>query len=302
MSESELLIRPSTTADAGIVVGLIHRAFSTRPVLDPPATAMTETLESVRAGLEAHGGLLAVQDGEPVGSVMFCPEDDLLRVRRVGVLEEVRRHGVAHHLAQAAEDVARDRGFRGLVLEARAELPSTVGFWLHQGYVEVAREGPHLMMVRMLPRTWTLPTPEATQAWGTRLGKLLAAGDVMIMTGELGAGKTTLAQGIAHGLDVRGPITSPTFVISRVHPSLVGGPALVHVDAYRLGGAAELDDLDLDADLDDAVTIIEWGQGLAESLAEGRLQVTLTAADDESRTITVAGTGLRGTELLRALD
>ena len=74
----------------------------------------------------------------------------------------------------------------------------------------------------------------------------------MVLTGDLGAGKTTLTQGIAEGLGVRGPVTSPTFVIARVHPSLVGGPALVHVDAYRLGGLAELDDLDLDASLEDS--------------------------------------------------
>ena len=64
------------------------------------------------------------------------------------------------------------------------------------------------------------------------------------------------------GLGVRGEVTSPTFVIARVHPSLTDGPALVHVDAYRLGGLAELDDLDLDTSLDDAVTVVEWGEGL----------------------------------------
>ena len=97
---------------------------------------------------------------------------------------------------------------------------------------------------------------------------------MLVLTGDLGAGKTTLTQGIAEGLGVRGPITSPTFVIARVHPSLVGGPALVHVDAYRLGSALELDDLDLDADLDASVTIVEWGAGLAEQLSESRLELT----------------------------
>ena len=92
---------------------------------------------------------------------------------------------------------------------------------------------------------------------------------MLVLSGELGAGKTTFTQGLGAGLKVRGDITSPTFVISRVHPSLAGGPALVHVDAYRLGGIAELDDLDLDASLDDAVTVVEWGQGLAEALAAG---------------------------------
>ena len=109
----------------------------------------------------------------------------------------------------------------------------------------------------------------------------------MLLIGDLGAGKTTFAQGLGDGLGVRGPVTSPTFVIARVHPSEVGGPALVHVDAYRLGGLAELDDLDLDASLDEAVTVVEWGEGIAEGLAESRLEVRITApataTDDESR-------------------
>ena len=90
----------------------------------------------------------------------------------------------------------------------------------------------------------------------------------MVLTGELGAGKTTFTQGLGEGLGVRGGVTSPTFVIARVHPSLVDGPDLVHVDAYRLGGIDELDDLDLDTSLDTAVTVVEWGAGLAEGLAE----------------------------------
>jgi len=124
-----------------------------------------------------------------------------------------------------------------------------------------------------------LPTAEDTRAWGTRLGRLLTAGDLVVLTGGLGAGKTTLTQGIAEGVGVRGPITSPTFVIARVHPSLVGGPALVHVDAYRLGGFAELDDLDLDTSLEESVTVVEWGHGLAEDLADDRLEVTLSGED-----------------------
>ena len=117
--------------------------------------------------------------------------------------------------------------------------------------------------------------------------RLLAAGDLVVLTGGLGAGKTTLTQGLGEGLGVRGPITSPTFVIARVHPSLVGGPDLVHVDAYRLGGVAELDDLDLDASLDEAVTVVEWGHGLAEGLAEDHLEVTLRG--DAARTVALVG-------------
>jgi tRNA threonylcarbamoyladenosine biosynthesis protein TsaE len=108
---------------------------------------------------------------------------------------------------------------------------------------------------------------------GGRLAALLRPGDLLLLTGGLGAGKTTLAQGIGRGLGVRGPVTSPTFVIARVHPSEVGGPPLVHVDAYRLGSIAEVDDLDLDATLEEAVTVVEWGEGLVEGLAADRLEV-----------------------------
>ena len=142
-------------------------------------------------------------------------------------------------------------------------------------------------------------TIEETQAFGRSLGALLRAGDLIVLTGDLGAGKTTLTQGIAEGLGVRGPITSPTFVIARVHPSLVGGPALVHVDAYRLGSALELDDLDLDADLDDSVTIVEWGAGLAEQLSDQRLEISLTGED--VRTARLVGVGSRWDEVLTAV-
>jgi tRNA threonylcarbamoyladenosine biosynthesis protein TsaE len=142
-------------------------------------------------------------------------------------------------------------------------------------------------------------TTDDTQDFGRRLGSLLRGGDVLVLTGDLGAGKTTLTQGIAEGLGVRGPITSPTFVIARVHPSLVGGPALVHVDAYRLGSAIELDDLDLDADLDASVTVVEWGAGLAEQLSASRLELNLTG--DDVRTAHLVGVGDRWDDVLDAL-
>ena len=139
-----------------------------------------------------------------------------------------------------------------------------------------------------------LTTADDTRAFGERVAAGLRAGDLVILTGGLGAGKTTLTQGLAAGLGVRGPITSPTFVIARVHPSLVGGPALVHVDAYRLGGLAELDDLDLDTSLEESVTVVEWGHGVAEELSDDRLEIILDADPaTESRSVVVTGHGER---------
>ncbi len=140
----------------------------------------------------------------------------------------------------------------------------------------------------------------ATRAFGRRLGPLLRGGDVLVLTGDLGAGKTTLTQAIGEGLGVRGPVTSPTFVIARLHPSLVGGPDLVHVDAYRLGSAIELDDLDLDADLDHSVTVVEWGAGLAEQLSDERLEITLRG--DGERDARIIGVGDRWDAVLLLLS
>jgi tRNA threonylcarbamoyladenosine biosynthesis protein TsaE len=123
--------------------------------------------------------------------------------------------------------------------------------------------------------TVRVPEPDRMRALGARLAALLGPGDLVVLAGPLGAGKTTLIQGIGKGLGVRGPITSPTFVIARVHPSLRGGPDLVHADAYRLGSRLEVDDLDLDADLDHSVTVVEWGEGLVEDLTPGYLLVSI---------------------------
>jgi DNA polymerase len=147
------------------------------------------------------------------------------------------------------------------------------------------------------------PDAGAMRAVGERLAAALRPGDLVVLTGELGAGKTTLAQGIGAGLDVRGRVTSPTFVIARVHPPRVPGrPPLVHVDAYRLGSLEEVDDLDLDASLEESVTVVEWGEGKAESLADDRLEVRIERAtgasglpDGEARRVTVRGIGARWT-------
>lgn len=141
-----------------------------------------------------------------------------------------------------------------------------------------------------------LPTVADTERLGEQLGAQLRAGDLVLLAGPLGAGKTALVRGLARGLGVRGQVASPTFVLAREHPPSGDGPALVHVDAYRLGlgdgrtaadVTAELDDLDLDTDLDRAVVAVEWGAGVAEQLAERAVQVTLQRRDDDVRIATV---------------
>jgi tRNA threonylcarbamoyladenosine biosynthesis protein TsaE len=130
--------------------------------------------------------------------------------------------------------------------------------------------------------TTTLARVEDTIALGSRLGAQLRAGDVVVLSGPLGAGKTVLTKGIAAAMDVEGPVTSPTFVLARLHPARrAGAPAMIHVDVYRLLDQrladllGELDSLDLDTDLDDAVVVVEWGAGLAERLSERHLDIRL---------------------------
>jgi tRNA threonylcarbamoyladenosine biosynthesis protein TsaE len=278
------------------VLSVVHTAFADRPVLDPPATALQETVETVREALDAHGGLLVEHEGSPVGALLFEPKGRLLGLRRVGVLGSVRGLGVAAQMASRAREIAQELGFTGLQLEARVELPVTIKFWRNLGYVEAQRNGNRLTMLRMLPITEDLETAEDTRLFGEHLAERLGPGDLVILTGDLGAGKTTLTQGIGAGLGVRGLVTSPTFVIARVHPSLTDGPPLVHVDAYRLGGTAELDDLDLDTDIEEAVTVVEWGEGLAESLSVDRLELSLKRTENDQRTITLTPVGPRWRE------
>jgi tRNA threonylcarbamoyladenosine biosynthesis protein TsaE len=128
----------------------------------------------------------------------------------------------------------------------------------------------------------TLPHVDDTVALGAQLGNQLRAGDVVVLSGPLGAGKTVLVKGIAAAMDVDGPVTSPTFVLARVHPARrSGAPAMIHVDVYRLldyTGADlldELESLDLDTELDSAVVVVEWGEGLAERLSDRHLNVRL---------------------------
>lgn len=129
-----------------------------------------------------------------------------------------------------------------------------------------------------------LTTHEDTVRFGRTLGELLRPGDLVLLSGPLGAGKTVLTKGIAEGLGVSGRVSSPTFVIARVHPAGERGVPLVHVDAYRLGGdLAQLDDLDLDTDLAASAVVVEWGEGVAERLSEDHLLVRLERETDDTR-------------------
>lgn len=138
----------------------------------------------------------------------------------------------------------------------------------------------------------TLPTAPDMVAFGVALGRRLRAGDVVLLGGALGAGKTTLVKGIGTGLGVSGTVMSPTFVIARTHRAArPGGIGLVHVDAYRLAGALELDDLDLDTDLARAAVVVEWGGGVAERLAESYLRLDIERQDDDARTVVATAHG-----------
>ncbi|GAA1409590.1 tRNA (adenosine(37)-N6)-threonylcarbamoyltransferase complex ATPase subunit type 1 TsaE [Catellatospora coxensis] len=141
-----------------------------------------------------------------------------------------------------------------------------------------------------------LKTADDTRDFGSRLAGVLRAGDLLVLSGPLGAGKTALAQGIGRGLRVLGDVTSPTFVIARVHrPDRAAGGTvpMVHVDAYRLGNVtdprAQVDDLDLDASVEDSVTLVEWGEGMVEQLADAYLEVRIDRRDDDSRVIDLVG-------------
>lgn len=141
---------------------------------------------------------------------------------------------------------------------------------------------------------------EAMEALGARLAAHLRAGDLLVLDGPLGAGKTTLTRGLGAALGARGAVTSPTFVLAREHPTASGVP-LVHVDAYRLTSARELDDLDLD--YDGAIVVVEWGSGKLDGVAESWIDIAISRDSvDESRDVTITGNGPRWATLDAAFD
>jgi tRNA threonylcarbamoyladenosine biosynthesis protein TsaE len=274
------------------VRALTRRAFAEQGVLEPPSGALSETAARVADDFATGGGLL-LRDagGRLVGTCRVRRLGSAWLLRRCAVDPAYRRTGLGRRLVDEASAWGADEGALRLHVGVRDALPGSRAFWESQGFTVLARHGFWTELARGV--RLDLDGPEQTQELGRRLAAELQPGDLVVLSGPLGAGKTTLTQGIGAALDVRGHVTSPTFVLARVHP---GAVPLVHVDAYRLrdaGGRVELDDLDLDASLDDSITVVEWGEGLVEGLAESRLDVHLERPAENVRTALVTPVGPR---------
>ena len=291
--------------DAQALSEVILDAFGHRPLIDPPPPALAETPETVTAALTGGFGVLALVDDQPAGVVIVSLEGATAGIHRGAGRPAFQRQGIASAMIAVVLESLALRGVHRVELTARAEFPAVVAWWQRHGFVETSREQTSLRLTRELPVCVEARTAEETQDLGRRLAGLLRPGDLIIAAGDLGAGKTTLTQGIGAGLGVAGAVISPTFVLSRVHRPLADGPALVHVDAYRLGSAAELYDLDLDASAADAVTLVEWGTGIAEGLADDRLEIDIRRSldpEDETRWIFLTPIGERWTTVRPMLE
>jgi tRNA threonylcarbamoyladenosine biosynthesis protein TsaE len=300
-----LELRPATVDDASAVHRLTQAAFAEHADLVPPSTVLAESVADVAGNLAAHPALLALDEGVPVGALRTRPDDDFPQrirwVTRVSVSPTYRRRGLGSILLTRAARDAASEGIAALRADVRESVPGYRPLYANLGWDVVATRPAWL--VYGLPLARSVPTAAAMQEFGARLGALLEPGDLVLLAGPLGAGKTVMAQGIARGLEVPDRITSPTFVLAREHDG--GRLPFVHVDAYRLGSLAELDDLDLDTPGPDAVTVVEWGAGIAEGLAEGHLLVTIDRSDDpadERRQVTFRGVGPRWTSRQQQLD
>lgn len=299
---ADLELRVAEPADAAELLRVIRAAFSARRAVDPPADALADDVADIERALTLSTGVVGEVAGHVVAGLLLDLDDEVATLRRVSVDPAHAGRGVAKLLVEGALSLAVDMGARRVEIMARAEFPEIVAWWRAHGF-EILGEVAHgYTMGRELPVIIDVPTAREMHALGTRLAGLLRRGDVIVASGGLGAGKTTLAQGIGAGLGVTGAITSPTFVISRVHPHPDGGPSLVHVDAYRLGDGAELADIDLDASLAGAITMIEWGSGLAEWLAESRLEIDIERGlSSDERIVYLTGVGPRWAGALESL-
>lgn len=295
-------LRLARADDAERMLRVIRTAFAARRPVDPPAEALADGPDDIARALDSGHGIVAESDGEIVGCLLVERDGDLAWIRRVSVLPAHAGGGIATDLVRGAIQVAADLGARTVQLLTRREFPELLAWWQHHGFHVVGQAPTGFILARALPLLLDVTTADAMQDLGRRLAGLLRAGDVIIATGDLGAGKTTLAQGIGEGLRVEGPIISPTFVISRVHRPQGDGPAFVHVDAYRLGDSAELADIDLDQSLAEAVTMVEWGEGKAEWLSKERLEITIERGPGaDGRVVVLEGVGHRWAGALEPL-
>lgn len=301
----KIVVRAARRSDAADVHRITQEAFAELAGASPRSEVLAETEADVAADLGASGGLVAEFGGRPVAALRTAPEGHysqaLRRVRRVSVAPAARGHRIAAMLLErAAADAAAD-GLTALRAAVRAALPHNHAIYDELGWSVVERDAHWLSYGLALGR----PVPDAAvmRDLGARLATLLEPGDLVVLAGRLGAGKTVFAQGIGRGLGVPDRVTSPTFVLVREHER--GRVPLVHVDAYRLGSLAELDDLDLDTALPAAVTVVEWGAGLVEPLADGHLLVTIERSEDPSdevRRVTLKGVGTAWLDRQQRLD
>lgn len=292
--DSELTLRVATPADAPELLRVIRAAFSARPPVDPPAEALSDDVADIERALREGAGVVAEMDGDLVAGLLIDLDGHIATLRRVSVAPSHGGNGLARTLVEGAFTVAADLGGRTVELMAREEFPHLIQWWRESGFEVVCRVPHGVRMGRALPVAVDVPTADDMHQLGRRLAQSLRKGDLIVATGDLGAGKTTLTQGIAAGLGVEGAVISPTFVISRIHRHPGDGPDLVHVDAYRLGAGSELADIDLDATLPDSVTLVEWGRGLAEWLADDRLEIDIVRGiDADTRTVFLTGVGPR---------
>lgn len=301
MTDTELTALELSVAEPADAVGLvdvIHRAFGARAPIDPPPPALSETAETLAREIAQGTGVIAWVGERPVGVILLQPTatPGVVSLQRVSVDPDFQHHGVGATMVAAVQEIAADAGHHTAELFAREEFPEVIAWWEHRGFRRVREVEHGVILSRPVPVAVAAPTRGAMHELGERLAAILRPGDLIIASGDLGAGKTTLTQGIGRGLGVEGPVISPTFVLSRVHRNPAGGPDLIHVDAYRLGSAEELEDLDLGSSSTQAVTLVEWGTGLAEGLADDRLEVFIRRSDvdgDETRRVYLTGVGPR---------
>ena len=192
-------------ASAVDLLAVVHAAFAARPPVEPPPAALSDTLQSIAEALDGGFGMLAAVDGRPVAGLIVGLDGEIATISRVAVLPDFRRRGIAGAMVQCAMDLLAADGVRTLAVRTRTEFPAVAAWWTRHGFVRVGEQPPLEELRRRLPVLVEAPTADAMQALGARLAGLLRAGDVLIATGDLGAGKTTLTQGIGAGLGVAGP-------------------------------------------------------------------------------------------------